>query len=218
MSEARASEGRRFFPRVRRRTWRRARRWLFVGAAGLVAFLVILSFALTSVPGGGNRTANAERSQRSPRNPTVGQTLAYSEQAVHICQQGQRINYPSFPPAIGNHWGIWARCGFYEGTMNDEHVVHNMEHGHVVISYNLPDPVQFDDMKSLAGDLRQLDSYGVVRSYPRIPEGTVAMTAWGVGPELVDGVNEERIRAFYDEHRANTYSEETDRRGSSISC
>ena len=215
MSEARASEGRRFFPRVRRRTWRRARRWLFVGAAGLVAFLVILSFALTSVPGGGSRTSN-QSGVAEPTNPT-GPALAYSEQAVHV-QLGQPIAYPSFPPTIGNHWPIWARCGFYKGTMNDEHVVHNMEHGHVVISYNLPDPVQFDDMKSLAGDLRQLDSYGVVRSYPRIPEGTVAMTAWGVGPELVDGVNEERIRAFYDEHRANTYSEETDRRGSSISC
>ena len=101
--------------------------------------------------------------------------------------------------------------------INDEFLVHNLEHGHVIISYNLPDPADVERMRSLAQDLRNLERYGVVRPYSKIEEGTVAMTAWGLS-ERVQGVDEAEIQAFYLANRANTYSQETSRRGSAISC
>ena len=60
----------------------------------------------------------------------------------------------------------------------------------------------------MAGSLDDFDSFGVMRPYSKIGPGTVVMTAWGY-MDIVKGVDHERIDAFYHEHRANRYSEET---------
>ena len=148
---------------------------------------------------------------------TSGPLVAYTQTPLHTPSVGQPIAYPFFPPNQGNHWPAWAQCGLYDVEINDEFLVHNLEHGHVIISYNLPDPADVERMRSLAQDLRNLERYGVVRPYSKIEEGTVAMTAWGLS-ERVQGVDEAEIQAFYLANRANTYSQETSRRGSAISC
>ena len=66
-----------------------------------------------------------------------------SGQAVHRAE-GQAIIYSVYPPDSGDHWGRWAQCGIYGEEVNDEYIVHNLEHGQVVISYKLPDPQDVD--------------------------------------------------------------------------
>ncbi|HZQ03409.1 MAG TPA: DUF3105 domain-containing protein [Gaiellaceae bacterium] len=39
----------------------------------------------------------------------------------------------TFPPAAGGHYGLWAVWGFYTEPVNPRQVVHNEEHGAVVI-------------------------------------------------------------------------------------
>ena len=125
---------------------------------------------------------------------------------------GEFISYSTTPPTSGPHWGSpeWADCGIHEAGVPDERVVHNMEHGQVVISYNLPNEDDAARMVEVAKGLPDLESWGVVRPYsnPGMEEGTVAMTAWGV-IETIEGVDEERIRSFYTEYARNRFSEET---------
>ena len=111
---------------------------------------------------------------------------------------GDSASYSTTPPTSGNHWppGEQAKCGIYDRELPDEQIVHNLEHGNVVISYNLPEPEDAARLKELAEDLPGQGIWGVVRPYSKIEAGTVAMTAWGVIDE-VQGVDEDRIRSFF---------------------
>ena len=184
------------------------RRWSFIGCAGVIALLVIGSFALSSFPGGlgGGITSNPARGITDPELVS-GRPVADSGAPIHL-SVGQGIAYSTSPPDSGNHWTIWAQCGIYDTEINDEFIVHNLEHGQVVISYNLTDSEDLARMQVVAEDLPDLDRWGIVRPYSKIPEGTVAMSAWGVRDQ-VEGVDEARIKDFYKENRRNRNSGET---------
>lgn len=54
----------------------------------------------------------------------------------HI-QEGMAANdWTSDPPTSGQHYGTWAPAGFYPDVIADEYLVHDMEHGYVIIYYN----------------------------------------------------------------------------------
>ena len=196
---------------MRAKTWRKVRKWGFFGLAGTVAALIIISFALSSFPGGlhsasGGRTAVVEGVGRSV--PITG--------ANHV-SEGQTVSYSTTPPTSGSHWLSPASCGVYDTELPDERVVHNMEHGHAIISYNLQDPEEVRRLLEVARSLPELNRWGIVRPYSKIDPGKVAMTAWGVIDE-VEGVDEARIRAFYDAYHRNQFSTETSRLGWAIPC
>jgi hypothetical protein len=126
----------------------------------------------------------------------------------HITDPGIRVQYSTSPPTSGDHWFVPAACGIYKHEIPDEHVVHNMEHGHVIISYNLPASDQEDHLISVAESLDNLDDWGIVRPYAKLTSGSVAMTAWGI-MDVSIGVDGERITNFYNSYARNRFSEET---------
>lgn len=44
--------------------------------------------------------------------------------------------YNSNPPTSGNHFPIWAKRGLYDRVLSDGYLIHSLEHGYVVLSYN----------------------------------------------------------------------------------
>lgn len=92
-----------------------------------------------------------------------------------------------------------------------------MEHGHVVISHNLSSRVEIERLEQLAEELPDFNDWGILRPYSEIDEGSVAMTAWGVVDEF-EGVDEERIRRFFEAYLGNRFSEETRGLGRAIPC
>ena len=46
-----------------------------------------------------------------------------------------RVNYPTSPPAGGEHNAAWQNCGFYTTSVTNELAVHSLEHGAVWITY-----------------------------------------------------------------------------------
>ena len=121
---------------------------------------------------------------------------------------GTSVSYRTAPPTSGNHWPTPSECGIHDIPVPDEQVVHNMEHGHVIISYNLPDPEDKARFLAIAEDLPSLDRWGIVRPYEGIDPGTVGVTAWGV-LDTMEGVDEGRITEFYDTYIRNRFSDET---------
>lgn len=49
---------------------------------------------------------------------------------------GTTVEYNSNPPTSGPHYAAWTRAGVYEKPVSDGHLVHSLEHGYVIISYN----------------------------------------------------------------------------------
>ena len=197
-------------PRRRRRI--KLSRILFIAAASIVAILVIASFALASVPGG-VRTSGGGGATGIVEG--VGTPQLLMSTANHI--DGQRLEYSTVPPTSGDHWSTPAFCGFYDRELPDEQIVHNMEHGNVIISYNLPDQAQVEQLKQVVTNLSRWNLWGIARPYTKIPEDTVAMSAWGV-LDSFEGINEERIKAFFETYGGNQLSGETVQLRRGIPC
>ena len=109
---------------------------------------------------------------------------------------GVTVTYNSLPPTSGDHWAEWSRCGFFPLPIPDERLVHNLEHGNIVVSFNLTTR----EVGRLREALEEIDisaEWGVSRSYDRIPPGTVALAAWGVS-DTMPGIIPERIRSFFE--------------------
>ena len=127
------------------------------------------------------------------------------------------VEYAATPPSSGQHWPRWAACGVYENEIRDERIVHNLEHGQVVISYNLADQSEAERLVSLAEDLDDFDKWGLLRPYSKIDEGMVGLSAWTI-VDLFRGVDEKRIEDFYYAYRGNRLSPETLAVGRGIPC
>ena len=44
--------------------------------------------------------------------------------------------YSTVPPTSGPHWEAWSKCGFFNHPLPDELLVHNLEHGNIIVSHN----------------------------------------------------------------------------------
>ena len=128
--------------------------------------------------------------------------------------------YLTTPPTSGRHWNGWVQCGFYTSPVPDERIVHNMEHGNIVVSYNLADQAQVDELQDAFDDIGLSNSWGVARPYDPgtvdadgnelFPDGTIALTTWGVidkwnvrevddaDNHRIVGVDKDRIERFFE--------------------
>lgn len=111
--------------------------------------------------------------------------------------------YNTVPPTSGRHWGAWSDCGFYNYPLPDELLVHNLEHGNIIISYNLTDDAQVAALRDAVDAIPLAAEYAIVRRYHGIPEGMVALTTWGVLDRIM-GVDSARIGRFFREFPGNT--------------
>ena len=193
-------------PRFRPRTRKKALRWLIYGASVLAAAAVIggivaSSFAGSGQGGGGgdNTGTGAEVGQRIDPMPLIYRP------GNHITRGATFAGaYNSTPPTSGPHWGTgWAGCGISDEELPHEQIVHNMEHGQVIIGYNLTDEAEIERLKDIARSLPGRRSWMILHPYSKINEGEVAVSAWG-WLDRFEGVQEERIRLFYDAHRNNS--------------
>ena len=162
----------------------------------VIAVLVISSFAFASFSGGGHGggTGNA-----SAYVEGIGVQHDIMSSAAHV-DRNTEVDYSTTPPTSGSHWfdeESPAGCGFYEDGLDDRSITHNLEHGNIVVSYNLPDESQLDDLKSAIDDIGLSRIWGVTRSYDKIPVGQVAIAAWGV-LDSMEGVDKDRLSTFFE--------------------
>lgn len=165
---------------------RYARRWrvpwvLVVGAAVVLvaAFLLVRSLEIGAP---GERISAAGVGQHVP--------------------EGQSVQYNSVPPVGGAHWPSPASWGASATQLPDERVVHNLEHGGIVIDYNSISADDLTKLKSLLSSYPR-DRYNevkiVLQAYDKIAPGTIALTAWG-WRQLLMSRDDQAIRAFLDAH------------------
>ena len=126
----------------------------------------------------------------------IGEPVPISQDITHV-PEGQRVDYSDAPPTSGQHWPATAPCGFYPDGLPDERVVHNLEHGNIVVSFNFTNPAQVTALRQVLDGVRQFDDWGVARSYDKIAEGQVALAAWGQLHRM-DGVRPWEIGPFFE--------------------
>jgi hypothetical protein len=144
----------------------------------------------------------------------------------HVLHDVDYAAQQGLPPAGGYHWGA-AACttdptdsppfcgpvpwGIYRDPWRAETLVHNMEHGGVVVWYNTADQSVIDQLEVWArtNGKRRL----VVSPYADLPPETIAVTSWSrrdvFAAEPFDG---QRLQAFLDAHECRFDPEKLCRR------
>jgi hypothetical protein len=82
-----------------------------------------------------------------------------------------RPHWSTFPPSAGGHYRLWATWGFYRRSVNPRMVVHNEEHGGVVIWWDPSAPKDTVD---------QLKAF-----YDEQPDGVFGTPIAGLGDKIV---------------------------------
>ena len=116
------------------------------------------------------------------------------------------VDYQTSPPTSGDHWERPGDAGFYPEEVPAEVLVHNLEHGQIVIWYSLdaPQPT-INDLEKLTESANHPDAAGggapplLVVPYDDVPEGkSYVLSAWGASQSCarysLEAVNEFRTR------------------------
>lgn len=178
------------------------KKWVTVGiiVALFIAFLAWL-FMASSKPLPGQKIANLGRGH------------------VDI---GTKVDYNSNPPTSGKHYGEWIRAGVYNTPKDDRNLVHSLEHGYIIMSYNCSvggkggqgeasGSVEASSSGQTTGDCQKLiDQLNLVyekkgkHKLIMIPrpnlDAKIALTAWTYLDKF-DQFDEQRIINFIDAHR-----------------
>lgn len=106
---------------------------------------------------------------------------------------GTKVQYNSNPPTSGPHYEEWEKAGIYDQPLVDEKMVHSLEHGYVIISYNCSD---CQELVTRLSDLAKAQNLWKLIVVPRPNlDSRIALTAWGRIDKFTD-FDEERIVKF----------------------
>ena len=184
---------------------------LYLAASVVIAVLVIAGFAVGGFRpgGGGGDRVSTGSSDEFVSGVGLQQELmpvGPSGRNTHV-SENQTVVYSTVPATSGDHWGLWAPCGFHEDGLPDERITHNLEHGNIVISYNLTELAEVQQLREAVQSISLYQDWGLTRFYDKIPEGTVALATWGV-LDTIEGIDRDRMDRFFETYAGRLGPEE----------
>lgn len=182
-------------PRSRKTLTKRPQRrappaWALVAAAGALAVVV---FVVVSLAGDGDSSEGAPSSAQD-------NSVAYLSQGQeHIDLNAIHVPYNSNPPTSGPHYFSPARTGIYgvDEAVPDEMLVHNLEHGHIWLSYRDADDQESID---LLVELQRENPRWIVVTYRPQNDSRIAAAAW-TRLLTLDEPDEGQLRGFIERYR-----------------
>jgi hypothetical protein len=114
----------------------------------------------------------------------------------------ERVTYNSDPPTSGSHHEQWAQWGIYDQAPVDEQLVHNLEHGGVIVSYN-PAQLSAEDLQQLRSQVSALSEINprLILTPRETLDSAIALTAWGYLQKL-ESYDPDAVETFYNAHIA----------------
>lgn len=101
---------------------------------------------------------------------------------IHVEVGESHDPYNSDPPSSGPHYEEWVDAGLYDEVVEDEYLVHNLEHGYVIIWYDCS-ILSDQECHNLKQDIQEIidlyDGYKVIGMPRAGMETPIAMTSWG---------------------------------------
>ena len=84
---------------------------------------------------------------QKPTGATPGQTIP--DLGRDHVPEGEIVEYNSNPPTSGSHYESWEKPGIYDRPLKDEKLVHSLEHGYIIVSYNCSRNSKLETFSSL---------------------------------------------------------------------
>lgn len=159
-------------------------RKIFIGIGLLTVLVLVGGIWLIS--------ASDKKQQKKLSKPLMGDEIA-SQGESHVKRGESHPAYNSNPPTSGWHWGDGtAGPGIKDQPVQDELVLHSMEHGAAVVWYKADLPKEEVEKITKAFN----DASGKKIMLPRQDLDTpIALTSWGRLLKL-ESINEGEIKVF----------------------
>jgi hypothetical protein len=139
---------------------------MIFAAAGLIILGALIAYFALGSGGGSSSAAISSKDCLERIHPGLA--------PKHLASPDAKVKYNSFPPSSGPHYQQPAPWGIYEAPIKQTILVHNLEHGGIIIQYGNVGSDAVSKLRSFYQD----DPYGlVVAPFPKL--GTkFALTAW----------------------------------------
>lgn len=144
-----------------------------VGALALIAVVV----AVAAIGKGGGQSAKHVAALMTTAGCNFRTVNAYLPpgQTMHTTSLTKKMPWNTNPPSNGQHYYLWAVWGFYTQPINPRMVVHNQEHGGVVLWWGSKVPASTVDQLHAFYNEQPTGSFGT--PYPQLGS-KIAITAW----------------------------------------
>ncbi|MBI4065553.1 DUF3105 domain-containing protein [Candidatus Gottesmanbacteria bacterium] len=90
--------------------------------------------------------------------PVPGQEVSDLGRAHVSFEEVEKTTYNSNPPTSGPHLETWVKAGVYDAPQSEGQLIHSLEHGYVIISYNCNVHLS-ENSKSQAPNLKQFSIF-----------------------------------------------------------
>jgi hypothetical protein len=168
--------------------------WSAVAVGTLLALIGLIVFMGRDEPQAQNQpvAADALAAGREQAGSTGVKTFPEAGRD-HIQPNEQPKNWNSTPPTSGDHLGTPLAPGVYDNEQDMRAMVHNEEHGYVVILYKGIPSDQVEQLRKFV-DARE-GSKLVLSPWSGLEKPGVALAAWR-NLEILDRVNMDVVQAF----------------------
>lgn len=149
-----------------------------VAGAGIVALVVVV---LIVALGGGSSSGKAVAKDMAAAGCTFRTVKGYipAGQSNHVASLTKKFPWNTDPPSNGQHYPAWAVWGFYTQPVNPRLVVHNEEHGGVILWWGPQVPQSTVQQLRAFYDEEPDGVFGT--PYPKLGS-KIAITAWTGDP------------------------------------
>jgi Protein of unknown function (DUF3105) len=175
---------------------------MFLATAGIVVLGIVVAVVVFAT-GGKSGTASVAEAMQSARC-TLKSAPATSRQ--HVTSLSAKVKYNTTPPSTGSHYYSPAIWDFYTTPAVPLQVVHNQEHGGVIIWWG--DKVPQSTIDQLHAFYNSSPNGMLGTPYPSLGD-KVALTAWTAPPgglgqghvAVCPGFDQQAFTAFRDTYR-----------------
>lgn len=151
------------------------------GASAVGAVVLIAVVLFIALGGGGKGGAKHVGALMAAANCSFKTVTAYvpKGQHTHVPSLTAKLPWNTDPPSNGQHYPLWAVWGFYTSPVNPRMVVHDEEHGGVVLWWGSKVPKSTVSQLQAFYNEVPIGSFGT--PYPKLGS-KIAITAWTGDP------------------------------------
>ena len=146
-----------------------------IAGSGVGLLIVVVAFVVLS---GGSKSNAADKIPALMKTATCSfKTVTASlpkGQPMHLPSLTKKFPWNTDPPSNGQHYPLWAVWGFYTEPVNPRQVVHNEEHGGVILWWGQGAAATVDQLRTFYNE-EPTGSFGT--PYAKLGS-KVAITAW----------------------------------------
>lgn len=176
--------------------------WFIIAGVALFFVITVIAPALTNTP------EEETTTEETPRDPDTtvsvpGEFYFEATNADHIEWGARGSGYASDPPTSGQHYSVPGQAptnwGAYSSPVQDEILIHNMEHGGI-IAYYLPSapPAEVEQLRQFIMNQPGYPRGFILSPRSRLP-ANITLAAWEYYLPVFQ-YNEASMQSFIDAH------------------